>query len=356
MRKLRILVLMLMVMALAAPFSFAAEQTFGDGQIKMEIFEDWQVVEESDAKETLKEIYGCSEEEASNYMEYYYSLVMAKNASLDPKALMQLSYSTDYDEGSGVDFFTCTDEELEVYYKDQGGKEVLENAALFLTFGMTEADDEIDFFETPWATFIHQEKKESLQSGVQLYHNFYFTMRDCAVITFDLTTAGAPTAGAIDDMEKMLSSFSDDGWYDSYTLAANSEPYEDAYGIDGEDASGEILFSVFIVMIIVAGAVVARMSKGRRIHGRTHNRPETMAVERKTAGEAKTDKEQIRIPKAKPIKADGKEIRVKDGEKVRAKSPDESYMDSLHTLLASGLLTKEEYRDMVEAHYRNNRK
>ena len=63
----------------------------------------------------------------------------------------------------------------------------------------------------------------------------------------------------------------------------------------------------------------------------------------------------IKIPKIKSVKADGKAIQVRDSGPAKAKTPDESYLESLRTLMASGLLTKEEYRDMVDAHNRNKR-
>lgn len=363
MRKFRMLLLLLVMMLLAAPFCYGSEQSFGDGQVKVDFPGSWRVVDEADRKDVLRVVCSGTEEEVSQYMDYYHSLLMAEDPSADPKAMIQILYSTDYGDDDQMDFSDCTEEELEVFYRDQDGKEVLDNAALFLTFGLTDSTDEAEVVLTDWGKFLHTQMKESMKDGSQLYHQMYYTMKGSAVITLSLTTSGPPSEQSVKDMEKVVSSFSDSGWYDDYILDSEAvDGYEDDYE---ENDVGWIGFAIPVIVLTIVAMTVAAQKKAKG--GKTgydRKRPagvgqerERMTASENTAYSASEKKKHtgIKIPKTKSVKADGKAIQVRDSGPAKAKTPDESYLESLRTLMASGLLTKEEYRDMVDAHNRNKR-
>lgn len=361
MRKFRMLMLLMLIVLLAAPLSYGSEQTFGDGQVKIDLPENWQVVDEADREDVLRVVCSAEEKEVSQYMDYYHSLMMAEDPSADPKAMMQILYTTDYSDAAEMDFSDCTDEELEAFYQEQEGKSVLENAVLFLTFGVTETSDEMEILSNSWGKFIHAQMTETMQDGSKLYHQMYFTKKGSAVITLSLTTSGPPSKQSVGDIEEVVSSYSDDGWYDDYMMAADTDSYDDEYS-DSDD--GWMVYAFLIIIVVCAVIYVAAGKRTNSAAAGYGRRPADRKQEQvqMTAGETTgyppaSDKRKvsIKLPKTKSVTADGKSMQVRDSQEVKAKTPDESYLESLRTLMDSGLLTKEEYRDMVEAHNRNKR-
>ncbi|MCQ4638136.1 hypothetical protein NE619_15480 [Anaerovorax odorimutans] len=367
MRKLRILFSLFVIMLLAAPFSYGAKQSFGDGKIEVDMPDGWQVVDEADYESVVRAVCGCTQETAAGYMEYFHSIMMAEDPSADPKAMMQLLYTTEYEEDRQADFNEYSREELEDFCRDEDGKTVLQDAILFLTFGAPEIGDEFEVLSTDWGNFIHAQVRERTDSpGAYIYHQVYFTMRDSAVITFCLTTNGPPAKKSLQDMESAVTSFSDSGWYDSYTVYGEDDgDYEDYdYGTDGDVWTS---FIVIAIILVIGGGLAAQKKRGMsssRMRRAASNKGQgggqqqsDRSMDRHTAfSSSETEKKgRIKIPKMKSVKADGKMVQVRNESTGRAKTPDESYMESLRTLLDSGLLTKEEYQDMIEAHNRNKR-
>ena len=131
MRKFRMLMLLMLIVLLAAPLSYGSEQTFGDGQVKIDLPENWQVVDEADREDVLRVVCSAEEKEVSQYMDYYHSLMMAEDPSADPKAMMQILYTTDYSDAAEMDFSDCTDESWRLSIKNRRAKASLKTRCFF---------------------------------------------------------------------------------------------------------------------------------------------------------------------------------------------------------------------------------
>ncbi|MCI9596203.1 MAG: hypothetical protein HFE75_02690 [Firmicutes bacterium] len=372
MKRLWILLFSLAVMVSTASFSYGGSMSLQDGWISFELPDGWEDMEPGRRDQLTQEYYNVSWADLESDQGKEAELLFFKYKEFaGVPATVELLYASDY--YGQIDYRDCGQEELAEYFDDYG-YELIES---ILPKG--ENDREISLDQQQLETsesgdvFIQANVKVETETEKELQYRIYYTVKSSCVITVLLTCYGDEVPSQAEaEAEQMIMGFSDDGYYDLYT--GNGEIFEDDEGLwDDDSSSGTGMIFLLLAIAPIAAAAWNFWKKeadGPPAAARAFSEGSEGEEKREQAAPAevsqpvsvpreplKKENPKEKLSKFYPLKADGKVVQVRSKENLRpsgARAADESYLDSLKTLLDSGLLTKEQYREMIEKHKREH--
>lgn len=380
MRRLWILFFTVAVIFSTASFSYGESVSLRDGQIDFELPNGWEDMEPGEHDQLIQEYYGDTAEELENYGDETSELLLLKYKEFaGMPATVELLY--DNDPYGQIDFTDCDEADLAEYFEDYG-YEWIDSTLLPQGEHYREITRDEQLLEAVGSgdIFVQANVKEETEIEKSIQYRVYYTVKNNCVITILLTCYGDEVPDQMEaEATQMVTGFSDDGYYNVYDGAI----YEDDEGLWEEDDSsggvGVFFLLAALVPLVTAGINLLNKNEDKKSAaasvfkkvGDSGSQAESAPVEasqpapaQKTQPVSVSQKpskpaEQIRAKASKfyPLKADGKVVQVRSTESARpskAKTADESYLGSLKTLLDSGLLTKEQYREMVEKHKREH--
>lgn len=353
MKRLHIIFSIILVFFVAAPYSYADTMSMEDGQITMELPAGWNVITTEQYSQEAGDYFDITEDQAETYLQTAGKVFLGektfKNGGTNHQSSLEISYNPYSDNTGSYDEYTT--EDLEDIYDDEGESII---STVFNYEDGPNASGTPKVVNGKWGPFIQIDlTDQDAETGNDKYR-LYYTVKEGVIISFVLTSeGGAPTADEIKDVEAMIKSYEDTDYY--YSYMGLNEDEDDTYS--NEDDFGGGITAVAIIIVVAAGIFAFLKSEGQgrsasrqsrnQNQGANANRPQ----ERPVMAEEKSPKRTI--PKFQSIKADGKAVVMRSaGGSKKAKSAEESYTASLKTLLDSGLLTKEEYREMLNRHNR----
>lgn len=372
MKRLRILFFALVVMVSTASLSYGESMSLQDGQIGFDLPDGWEDMEPGAYDQLTQEYYNATVEELENYDDVVSELLLLKYKEFaGMPATVELLYSND-DYGQ-IDYRDCDEEELAEYFDDYG------YALIDDLLPKGEHDREFSrdqqLLETSASgdIFVQANVKEETETEKDIRYRVYHTVKSGCVITILLTCYGDQVPSQAEaEAEQMVTGFSDDGYYDVY--AGNGEVFGDDEDFDlwEDEDSSDGMGMIFLLLTIAPVAAAALRFWSKKEDGPPaassafsedeEPQKEAASVEVSQPMPIQREPQEQKQSKAKaskfyPLKTDGKVVQVGSRESAqssRAKTADESYLGSLKTLLDSGLLTKEQYREMVEKHRREH--
>lgn len=372
MKRLWILFFAFAIMVSAAPFSYGQSLPLRDGQINFELPDGWEDMEPGTYDQLTQEYYNATAEELENYDDVVSELLLLKHKEFaGMPATVELLYSND-DYGQ-IDYADCDEEELAEYFDDYGYELTESVLPKGENYRETSRDQQLLETSASGDVFIQANVKEQTETEKEIRYRVYYTVKSGCVITILLTCYGDQVPSQAEaEAEQMVTGFSDDGYYDVY--AGNGEVFGDDEDFDlwEDEDSSDGMGMIFLLLAIAPVAAAALRFWSKKEDGppaassafseEEEPRKEAASAEVSQSAPVSREPREQKQAKAKaskfyPLKADGKVMQVRSRESAqpgRAKTADESYLGSLKTLRDSGLLTKEQYQEMVEKHKREH--
>lgn len=355
MKRLHIIFSIILVLFLAAPYCYADSMNMESGQISMDVPAGWNVITTEQFSQEAGTFFDITEKQSIDYLQTAGKVFLGektfKRGDKSHKSSMEINYNPYTNDMESYDEYA--EEDLKAIYETEGTtiiSEALNNDDDFETSG----DPKI--INGTWGPYVQIDLMNQDTKYGKANCRLYYTVKEGVLVSFIFSSyEGSPQADEIKDAEAMVKSYEDTGYYYDYT--GIDDEVDDTYYDDGDNW---ITIMIPIIIAVIAGTLGLLKKSGDT--GRTANtssqpkmQKQQVVVnqqqERPVMAEEKTPKRII--PKIQPIKADGKTVAMRSASGPRkAKSSEESYEASLKTLLDSGLLTKDEYRDMLDKHNR----
>lgn len=357
--KRRLIPLFVLIMILSATTVCYGDNTekFKYDLISVSFPSSWEIVNEEDEMESVAEGTDFSWLEIEDLFIENDMIFFASKGSESSKMWLQLRYlSSPETEGYSIeDTYSYTKSELKEFH-DTYGDEIIEDLT-----GSMDRDLVIkeSVYENDTDCYIKVTLKNESRGKEDI---IYYMPREGSVVAF---IAGGSkkslTKKETSELEKsIISTFSDDGYYD-YLSGDESEGMEDYDDFPVDTVTG------IIVAVIVF--LIYRVRKTMAENGYTGVDGAAQAVEtiisdikgKFNRGDNGTSVSRPAQPKKKSTTlytpANGQQRDRKTNslpEQKRDSTSSRRYMESLKSLLDSGLLTREEYNEMV-AKYKNRR-
>lgn len=373
MKRLRILFFVCVIVVFTASFSYGESMSLQDEQISFELPAGWADLEPGEYDRITKEYYNAAEEELEESREDAAELLLLKYKEFaGVPCTVELLYASD--NYGQLDYEDCDEEELSSYFDDYGYPFIQD--MLPQSQNSVEISQGEEILSGDWGPFLVGDVKEQTIMAKDIRYRVYYTVKEGCTVTILLTCYGTQIPSQAEaEAEQMVKSFSDEGYYTFYIGSGDTfedDEFDDVW--DDESSSFDITGLMFVLIglgPVIAAAVNFWNKKDDEGAGASvsmeDNRPEKQVVQMKETPPEQTRRElpkPLKTPKPKPnpkaavskfypVKEDGKVVQVRSRETSqprRAKTSDESYLSSLKTLLDSGLLTKAQYREMIEKH------
>ena len=288
-----------------------------------------------------------------------------ENVNDDSELWMGLYYMHDFIGGADVCNITGDDDGQE--YFGLYGKDAIETLYDELDWGESIEFGEVSLYEGEYGDQLMVPIEGDYGDGTTFYHVIYL---DCETVyeenedgeravvhmikMFYRNDELPMDAADIKTAEEIADNFYDYGYYEK--------------GYFGKGGMGSEIFDFILTIlpfvVLIPGMIAAGIKKLPDLLGESERtskknkqkkkKPTPMPVEKSSFGKKgrKQMMSEIKKYERKPMKDRSLERAIDSGSK-KAMTSEERYLQSLHTLRKSGLLTREEMADMLERHERN---
>lgn len=338
MKKIRILFFAVVVFLLsAASFAYGETVFLEDDQIQIDVPQGWSDVPEETYSDLIPSYVEQEDFDPENAEDY--GLLMVRHKAFSEggsqrDVTMELLYLEDY-EGQ-VNYDECSEEQLESYYLDYS--EAVMDRMLPQTTNTRSWSYAFQTVEGEWGPFLIQDMQEESDDGKKINYHLYYTVKEGCIVGFLLTSAGGQMPEqAVSEGDETVISFVDEGYYENYVgVYEDDDEYEEP-GFDSIEG-GSFLAEILIVLVVAGIGGLVSMAKRSETRSGSHAfgslKKKSSVQEKSTAAPQKIRTEE------KPLKRSS----------AQTADADKNYIESLKTMVKSGLLTKEQYQEMVEKH------